>query len=610
MGRASVGAAVVVALLSMAAAAAWCVPARPRDVGGMEINMEFTDVGGSAGPDDPLLWSRHTNATIYEAGYDIIINGSILYAVGTYAPDGVDTGLLVTKWTTGGQHVWNSRLNQLTGFPFDGREIGREAWCNSSGDVFISGTGTALAKVNAAGTITSLNVSSYDRLSDLDVNGSYIIAGGGKEDGTYYPEDLGYLKKFTLDGQLVWQRVFNVTDDTDLRDVEVVGDQIVGIQEVWGGAADVAYLVTWNATGGVVSNTSLGSFQAEEMRRLGNEVYVVGHQSSTGKGFLVKAWLNGSIGWTRLLVGDPNFFIKDLVLLNDTILVCGYNKHQDARGAEGYVGKWSSAGVQLWNYTWDAPGNDFTEGIAADATGVYVTGTRPDTTADLLVMKLRPDGKVPVPAIGKNVTGSVLSGSSIQFTAGGTTGDGSATRFWDFGDGTNSTATNPVHAFAAGGMYNVTLNVTDVDGSIGVASVLVVVVQDVSPAASFVVSDQTPLTGSLVQFNYTGTPGNAPASFLWTFGVGGPTSTMQNATFTFMSGGACNVTLAVTDADGDVGRASAVVTVSQRPTEPPGGPGPEAIAGISAGVVAVGVVGLAMGARVVKKRRARAPPAH
>lgn len=58
------------------------------------------------------------------------------------------------------------------------------------------------------------------------------------------------------------------------------------------------------------------------------------------------------------------------------------------------------------------------------------------------------------------------SGLTVQFTDSSTDSDGTiASRSWNFGDGTTSTATNPSKTYAAGGTYNVTLTVTDNAGA-------------------------------------------------------------------------------------------------------------------------------------------------
>jgi Zn-dependent metalloprotease len=55
---------------------------------------------------------------------------------------------------------------------------------------------------------------------------------------------------------------------------------------------------------------------------------------------------------------------------------------------------------------------------------------------------------------------------TVSFTDTSTDGDGTiASRLWNFGDGSTSTAANPVHTYAAQGSYTVTLTVTDDDGA-------------------------------------------------------------------------------------------------------------------------------------------------
>ena len=67
------------------------------------------------------------------------------------------------------------------------------------------------------------------------------------------------------------------------------------------------------------------------------------------------------------------------------------------------------------------------------------------------------------PTAGFTVVGS-CSGAAVTFT-NSSKGTGSLSSSWDFGDGTTSTTTNPIHAYSKGGYYTVKLKITASKGS-------------------------------------------------------------------------------------------------------------------------------------------------
>lgn len=152
-----------------------------------------------------------------------------------------------------------------------------------------------------------------------------------------------------------------------------------------------------------------------------------------------------------------------------------------------------------------------------------------------------------------NIT-TIFEGESVQFTFNGTEGNTPATYLWDFGDSTpTSTEQNPIHQYNSAGSYTVDLTVTDSDGDIDneVKANYIVVETDIVPIADFSANKINISQGENVQFTFTGSEGNAPATYLWDFGDGSPTSIEQNPLHQYFDVGVFNVSLLITDRNGD-----------------------------------------------------------
>lgn len=121
---------------------------------------------------------------------------------------------------------------------------------------------------------------------------------------------------------------------------------------------------------------------------------------------------------------------------------------------------------------------------------------------------------------------SVLAnGMSVQFTDASSDTDGTiVSRQWDFGDGSTSTQTNPLKAYAAVGTYQVALTVTDDGGlpnlhseSIAVDNGVVALANGVTHAGVAALQDAdqeftlaVPPGQTRLEFSLAGTPGEDP----------------------------------------------------------------------------------------------------
>ncbi|MEX2715206.1 MAG: PKD domain-containing protein [Candidatus Sigynarchaeota archaeon] len=157
----------------------------------------------------------------------------------------------------------------------------------------------------------------------------------------------------------------------------------------------------------------------------------------------------------------------------------------------------------------------------------------------------------------------VVAGQDVSFTYTGITGDGTPSYQWCFGDGSaNDTRRDPVHRFVTPGSYLVRLTVVDQDGDVSTttAAFPVVVEADVAPVARFSQNASLIMVNQTIQYRFSGSEGNAPATLRWNFGDGSPVSCERNPRHRYASWGVYNVTLEVVDRDGD--RSTVVVIAS------------------------------------------------
>jgi gliding motility-associated-like protein len=164
-----------------------------------------------------------------------------------------------------------------------------------------------------------------------------------------------------------------------------------------------------------------------------------------------------------------------------------------------------------------------------------------------------------------NFSGNPLTGCyplPVQFTDMSTSGSGTLNSWqWDFGDGSSSPQQNPSHTYMASGNYNVTLQVTNSVGCVGILNKTQYVHINTGVHANFSNGLPSSCTApASITFQNLST-GSGTLTYQWTFGDGG-TSTATNPTHIYNAAGSYTVRLIVTNNTGcrdTLTRANAIV---------------------------------------------------
>ncbi len=160
-----------------------------------------------------------------------------------------------------------------------------------------------------------------------------------------------------------------------------------------------------------------------------------------------------------------------------------------------------------------------------------------------------------------------VAGEETRFVANGSDpdGDDGALQYdWAFGDGTVAEAAGPdvTHTFGAAGDYEVSLTLTDGEGTTTTTTRTVVVAEpNGPPAVSIDVSPGSPAAGEPVEFTAEASdPDGSVESYEWTVD-GDPAGSGETVEYTFDTVGDHTVQVVVTDDTGDTTSESVTVTV-------------------------------------------------
>lgn len=145
----------------------------------------------------------------------------------------------------------------------------------------------------------------------------------------------------------------------------------------------------------------------------------------------------------------------------------------------------------------------------------------------------------PTPSFSYNVDGTVVSFFNLSQNA--------VSYLWDFGDGTFSVESDPVHDYLDDGTYEVKLTAMSFCGDVMTEEIIVIANP---PTAGFTVDVQEGCAPLVVQ--YTSTASNNTDDFVWAFEGGDPAvSSEENPIVTYETAGSWDVSLTVVNETGD-----------------------------------------------------------
>ncbi|MFA5267441.1 MAG: PKD domain-containing protein [Methanoregula sp.] len=119
---------------------------------------------------------------------------------------------------------------------------------------------------------------------------------------------------------------------------------------------------------------------------------------------------------------------------------------------------------------------------------------------------------------------------------------------WDFGDGTNSTVKNPVHSYAYGGNYTITLRAANALGNTSVTALNYIKASGSGPVVPVVADFTANATSGPVPLAiaFTDISTGSPTSWNWSFGDG-TFAEVQNPVHTYAAAGNYSISLAASN---------------------------------------------------------------
>jgi hypothetical protein len=399
----------------------------------------------------PTEWTRQFGTSAAEFTHGVAVDGTGIYVVGeTYGAfpgQTVTGGAFIRKYDLGGTELWTRQFSSSQAAVAYGVAV------DATGVYVVGNAGDALPGQTSNGASdgfirkydlggTELWTRQFGSSADdfafgvaLDATGVYVIGNAGdalSEQNSNGLSDV-FIRKYDLGGTELWTRQFgtNGYDDAvgivvDTSGVYIVGDvgNALPGQTYNGGSYD-AFISKYDPDGTELWTRQFGSSGFDEGLTVAVDttgLYVAGEtdgalpgQTSVGNlnAFIRKYDLGGTELWTHQFESSQSDEAIGVAVDATGVYVVG-----DASAAlagqtffgqrDAFIRKYDLDGTEQWTWQFGTSADDIAQGIAVNATGVFVAGTTsgalPGQTNtglnDAFILKIAAVTETPVQAIG------------------------------------------------------------------------------------------------------------------------------------------------------------------------------------------------------------------